>query len=133
MVGVAILATLGSGGLCLLREAARAHEPGAELTKGVVDEHGRIGDPDKEDEEGRLRDPRVVFRTVEERRHAALRDYRAVESDFKGTGAAILARLAEGSLLLDKHDVPVAMSAFEEVKSSLLGKADGEVRGRALE
>jgi hypothetical protein len=132
LVGAAILAALGTGIYAYLD---RRHEAQAsvELAKGVLDEHGRIGDPDKEEDEGRLRDPRPVFRTVEERREAAIRDYRAVESGFKGTGAAILARLAEGALLLDKHDVPGAKSAFEEVRSSLLSKADSEVRGRALE
>jgi hypothetical protein len=132
LVGAAILAVAGLGVYTLL---ARRHEAEAsvELAKAVDDEHGRIGDPDQEDEDSRVHDDRLVFKTVEERREAALRDYRAVESKFKGTGAAILARLSEGSLLLDKHDVAGAKSAFEEVRGSPLAKADAEVHGRALE
>jgi hypothetical protein len=132
IVGAAILGALGFG---IYTYLGRRHDAQAsvDLAKAVEDEQGRIGDPDKEDEDERSHDARLVFKTVEDRRNAALRDYRAVESSFKGTGAAILARLAEGSLLLDKHDVAGATSAFEEVKGSLLAKADAEVRGRALE
>jgi hypothetical protein len=132
LVGAAIVAVAGVGVYAML---AKRHEVEAsvELAKAVEDEHGRIGDPDKEEEDTRVHDPRLVFKTVEERRDAALRDYRAVESNFKGTGAAILARLAEGSLLLDKHDVAGAKGAFEEVRDSALAKADAEVHGRALE
>src|SRR6185437_8323742 len=45
----------------------------------------------------------------------------------------ILARLAEASLLLDAGDAKGASAAYEDVKASALGQADGEVRGRALE
>ena len=74
-----------------------------------------------------------VFKTVEDRREAALGKYRGVVSKFAGTGAATLARLAEGSLLLDKRDPDGAASAFLDAKSSPLAQADSEVRGRALE
>jgi hypothetical protein len=74
-----------------------------------------------------------TFKSAGERRDAALAKYRAVESKFSGTGAAILARLAEGSLLLDSGDAKGAMSAYDDVKASPLAQADGAVRGRALE
>jgi hypothetical protein len=131
-VGAAILAVAAVG---IYTYIDKRHEvqASADLAKAVADEHGRIGDPDKEDEEGHPHDPRPVFKTMEDRREAALREYRTIESTFKGTGAAIIARLAEGSTLLDKHDPPGAMAAFNEVKDSPLAKADSEVRGRALE
>jgi hypothetical protein len=132
LVGAAILAVAGVAVYAMLTKRHET-EASVELAKAVEDEHGRIGDPDKEEEDSRVHDPRLVFKSVEERRDAALRDYRAVESNFKGTGAAILARLAEGSLLLDKHDVAGAKRAFEEVRDSPLAKADAEVHGRALE
>jgi hypothetical protein len=54
-------------------------------------------------------------------------------SKFPKTGAAILSRLAEGSILLDKKDANGAVQAFEDVKGSALAAADHEVKGRALE
>jgi Tetratricopeptide repeat-like domain len=133
VVGAGILALAGVG-LYTYLEKRHDAQASSELAKAVGDEKGRVGDPDKEDEEGQHpRDPRPVFKTAEDRREAALREYRDVESKFKGTGSAILARLSEGSLLLDKHDVPGALAAFEDVKDSPLAKADAEVRGRALE
>ncbi len=39
----------------------------------------------------------------------------------------------KGLLLLDKEDGEGALAAYTEVSTSPLAKADGEVRGRALE
>jgi hypothetical protein len=130
--GVAVLAGLGVG---VYAYVEKRHETQAsiDLAKAMGDEHGRIGDPDKDDDDDHPHDPRPIFKTTEDRRETALREYRDVASRFKGTGAGILARLAEGSILLDKHDVAGAMSAFDEVKDSPLAKADAEVHGRALE
>jgi hypothetical protein len=132
LVGAVVLAGVGAG---IHSYVQKRHETQAsvELAKAIEDEHGRIGDPDKEDEEGHPHDPRPIFKTTEDRREAALREYRDVESKFKGTGAGILARLAEGSILLDKQDVAGAVRAFDDVKDSALAKADAEVHGRALE
>jgi hypothetical protein len=132
VVGAGLLALVGVG-LYTYLQKRHDTQASSELAKAVSDEKGRIGDPDKDDDEGHPHDPRPVFKTMDDRRAAALREYRDVESKFKGTGAAILARLAEGGLLLDKHDVPGATAALEEVKDSPLAKADAEVRGRALE
>jgi hypothetical protein len=103
------------------------------LAKAVADERGRIGDPDAEEDADRPHDPTPIFKTNEDRQAAALQGYRAVESKYHGTGAAILARLSEGSLLLDKEDPDGALAAFGDVSASPLAKADVEVRGRALE
>jgi tetratricopeptide (TPR) repeat protein len=109
----------------------REGDASVELARAVDDERGRIGDPDKTDE--KQHDPRPVFKTGDERRESALKKYRDVIQRFPGTGAAILARLSEGSLLLDKHDPDGAMAAYNDVKASALAAADAEVRGRALE
>lgn len=103
------------------------------LTKALETQHARIGEPPKEDDEDEDEDQGPYFKTIEERRDAAIAKYRDVESQYAGTGAAILARLAEGSLLLDKRDAKGAEAAFTEVKDSALGVADMEVKGRALE
>jgi hypothetical protein len=104
------------------------------LTKAVEDERARIGEPPKEDADGPApTDTSPMFKTFEARREAALAKYREVESRFPKTGAAILARLAEGSLLLDKHESDAAAAAFTDVRASALAAADQEVKGRAIE
>lgn len=110
----------------------KATEASVALAQAVADERGEIGDPDKDTDEG-IHDKVPVFRTADERRDAALAKYREVESKYHGTGAAWLARLGEGAMLLDKHDPDGAIAAFHEVLDSSLARADGEVRGRALE
>lgn len=128
----ALLAAAGAFGY-VAYEHRREASASAELAKAVTDERGRIGDPDKEEDPDRPHDPRPIFKTNEDRREAALREYRDVEARYRGTGAAILARLSEGSLLLDKSDADGALTAYQEVSTSPLARADAEVRGRALE
>jgi hypothetical protein len=101
------------------------------LTKAVEAQRAQIGEPKKDDEDEDNR--QLYFKTFDDRRAAALKQYKEVQSKFPGTGAAILARLAEGSLLLDKRDADGAIAAFSEVKGSALAAADSEVKGRALE
>ena len=74
-----------------------------------------------------------MFKTFDERRESALKKFRDVQSKYPKTGAAILSRLAEGSLLLDKHEPDPALTAFTDVKGSALAAADQEVKGRAIE
>ncbi len=133
--GLVAAAVLGGTGFLGYWGYERKHEADASvlLAKAMDDENGRIGDPDKEDDPDRPHDPTPIFKTSDDRREAALAGYRDVESKYKGTGAAILARLAEGSLLLDKEDPDGALAAYGDVSNSPLAKADGEVRGRALE
>jgi hypothetical protein len=99
----------------------------------MADEHGRI--VDKEDDDDDTQRPALypTFKTVADRRQAALAKYRDVEARFAGTGAAILARLSEASLLLDAEDAKGALAAYDDVKASALAQADAQVRGRALE
>jgi hypothetical protein len=130
VIAAALVVGAGTFGYAYLQQRKEG-EASVELARAVEDERGRVGDPDKVDE--KQHDPRPVFKTAEDRRESALKKYREVIKSFPGTGAAILARLSEGSLLLDKHDSDGAMGAFNEVKASPLAAADAEVRGRALE
>ena len=128
LVLVALL--LGVAGMSYL-EHAKELEASVALAQGVSDERGQVGEPPKEDEERRT--PRPLFKTADERREAALKSYREVETKFPKTGAAILARLSEGGILLDKRDPDGAAAAYTDVKASPLAVADAEVRGRAME
>ena len=126
-------ALLGIAGF-LYFEHKHETEASVLLTKAVEDERARIGEPPKDDADDKAPvDPSPMFKTYDLRREAALAKYREVETRFPKTGAAILARLAEGSLLLDKHEPDPAAAAFTEVKGSPLAAADQEVKGRALE
>jgi hypothetical protein len=135
-VGTIVLVALAAlGGLAGYNHFQHKKEAdaSADLAKAVADEHGRIGDPDKDDDTNGIKDPRPVFKTAEARRDAALKKFQGVESKYPGTGAAILARLSEGSLQLDARNADAAIAAFEEVKGSPLAAVDAEVRGRAVE
>jgi len=111
------------------RTEAKASE---ELSQAVLAQNGRVGAPDKE-ADVRFKDPTPIFKTADERREAALKQYRDVVTKYRGTGAAILARLSEASILLDTRDADGAIAAYREVKDSALGKADVDVRARAME
>ncbi len=132
-LGVALLAGAGVGGYVWWTQKTEA-AASADITQAVDDETGRIGDPAKDDDDSQqVKDPRPVFKTEAERRDAALAKYRDVEAKYKGTGAAYLSRLEEGSLLLDKADLEGAIAAFTDASQSPLAAADSEVKGRALE
>jgi hypothetical protein len=132
-VGALTAIALAGGGSYVWRTQRAEASASSEITKAVEDEDGRIGDPTKDDDETQVKDPRPVFKTIAERRDAALAEYRNVESKYKGTGAAYLSRLEEGSLLLDKPDLDGAIAAFTDASTSPLAAADAEVKGRALE
>lgn len=131
----AVVAVLVGGvglGIYAYMQHKKTVEASAALSLAVADQDGLIGNPDEEDDE-RPKPPLPVFRTPEERREAALSKYRETATKYPGTGAATLARLSEGSLLLDKQDADGAMAAFNDVVDSPLAMADVEVKGRALE
>ncbi len=132
VVGLAFLGAIGVMTANYLHEKKET-DASAELTVAVADQHGRIGDPDKDTSGDRFKDPTPIFKTEAERRDSALKHYREVSGKFAGTGAATLARLAEGGLLLDSHDADGALAAYKDVIASPLGKADGDVRARAME
>ena len=132
VAGLAALVALGFS-VTTYFEKKKETDASVELAKAVASERGRIGDPDKETDPDRPKDPRPVFKTAADLREAALKQYREVQTRFPSTGAAYLARLSEGSLLLDKHEPDGAIAAFNDAKASPLAQADAEVKGRALE
>jgi hypothetical protein len=113
----------------------RNEDASAMLAKAFADQHGHVSDKEDtdDDDEPKARGLYPTFKSTAERRDAAIAKYRAVESKYGGTGAAILARLGEASLLLDAGDAKGALAAYDEVRSSALGRADSQVRGRAIE
>jgi hypothetical protein len=133
IVGALVAAALLGVAGFLYFEHKHETEASTLLTKAVDDERAKIGEPPKDDPDSPAPDNVLMFKTFDERRESALKKYREVESRFPKTGAAILARLAEGSLLLDKHEADPAAAAFNEVKASPLAAADQEVKGRAIE
>jgi hypothetical protein len=127
---LAIVALLGVAGF-LYYDHKRETEASTILTKAVEAQSAKIGEPPKTEDEDAPKE--TYYKTFDDRRAAALKQYRDVEGKFAGTGAAILARLAEGSLLLDKRESDNALAAFNDVKNSPLAAADSEVKARSLE
>ncbi len=133
LVAVALLAGGGLLGWTYWQNKREA-DASALLATGFADEHGTV--TTKEDDGDDDVKPAALyptFKTAAERRESALAAYRKVETKFAGSGAAILARLAEAGLLLDQSDAKGARQAYEDVKGSPLAMADAQVRGRALE
>jgi hypothetical protein len=132
-VAVAVLGVGGFVGWTYWQDK-RGTDASALLAQALTDQHGRVSDKEEDDDDDSKGKPLYpAFKSVAARRTAAIEKYRAVESKYAGTGAAILARLAEGSLLLDAGDAKGASAAYEDVKASALAQADAAVRGRALE
>lgn len=132
IVGATVLVALGWFGWAYLQHQ-KATAASVALAQAVADENGRIGDPAKTDDPDKPDDPGISFKTYDERRDSALAKYRDVSSKYSSTGAATLARLGEGALLLDKRETDGAIAAFTDAKDSALAKADVEVMGRTLE
>lgn len=127
LLTVALLAVAGF----LYFDHKKETDASVQLTKAIEVQRAKIGEPKKDDDEEEQHEQ--YFKTHEARREAALKAYREVQSKYPGTGAAILSRLSEGSLLLDKKEADNALAAFTDVKGSALAAADTEVKGRALE
>jgi predicted negative regulator of RcsB-dependent stress response len=116
------------------RSIKRAEAASGELIKGTVAEKGRIsGASASKPEDEAPDDPTPVFKSADERRDTALASYRKVTSTYPGSGAAILARLGEAGVLLDKRNWDGALVAYRDVKGSPLAAVDASVRGAALE
>jgi tetratricopeptide (TPR) repeat protein len=104
-----------------------------DLAAGMRAERGRVMAEDKRSDDEKEADPTKIFKTAEEKADTALASYRKVINDAPGTGAAILARLEEAGVLLEKRDWDKAREAFSQVSSSTLAGADPDVKVRALE
>jgi predicted negative regulator of RcsB-dependent stress response len=116
------------------RSIKRAEAASADLIKGTTSERGRVvAGSTAKGEEDSTDDPTPVFKSVDEKRETALASYRKVTAAHAGTGAAILARLGEAGVLLDKREWDPALTAYNDVKSSALATADVTVKGRAIE
>jgi len=135
--GLVGLVVVGLGGALgwTYWQGKRNADASALLAQAFADEHGHVSDKDDDDEQEGTRPAQLypTFKSIADRRGAALAKYREVESKYPGTGAAILARLAEAGILLDQGDAKGAIEDFDDVKASPLAAADAEVRGRALE
>jgi hypothetical protein len=136
--GLVAIGLLGAGGLFgwFYWQGKHQADASAMLAQGIADEHGRISDKDDDDDEdttAKHQGMYPTFKSTSDRTAAALAKYRDVEAKYPGTGAAILARLSEGGLLLDSGDAKGALAAYGDVKGSPLAQADVEVRGRAIE
>ena len=135
LVQYAVVAlVLGSAGYAIWhwRTTTASEQTSSTLMAGVAADRGRV-DPDaKKDPNDDLGDA-LTFKTAEARSEAALTAYRKVETSSKGTGAAILARLGEAGILLDKKAWDEALTAYREVKASALAAADPDVKGRSIE
>jgi hypothetical protein len=134
--GLVAVALLGAGGLIgwMYWQGKHQAEASAMLAQAIADEHGHVSDKDDDDDDStKPQGMYPTFKSATDRTQAALAKYRDVEAKYPGTGAAILARLSEGGLLLDSGDAKGALTAYGEVKTSPLAQADVEVRGRAIE
>jgi hypothetical protein len=135
--GLVTVAVLGVGGALgwIYWQDQRQADASAVLAQAFADERGHVSTKEDEDEDdskaGLVLYPK--FKSAAERRAAALAKVREVQAKYPRTGAAYLARLSEGGLLLDQGDAKGALAAFDDVKGSPLAQADAEVRGRALE
>lgn len=130
--GLLVVGLVGLGGYLYYQQKHEA-DASIDLSKAVADDRGLVGEPPPDDDENRIKDPRPIFKTADERRESALKRYKDVQSKFPGTGAAFLARLGEASVLLDKRDADGAIAAYTEAKGTPLAAADVEVKGRATE
>jgi tetratricopeptide (TPR) repeat protein len=74
-----------------------------------------------------------VFKTPQERDDKALASYREAQEKHPNTGAAILAKLGEAGVLLDKREWDKAIEAYDAVLKTQLASADPDVKGRAIE
>jgi hypothetical protein len=130
-----VVAVLGLGGFLgwSFWQDKRNADASALLAKAFADEHGHVSDKEPDDGDTLTTELYPTFKSAAERRDTAIAQCRAVETRYAGTGAAILARLSEASLLLDAGDAKGALAAYDDVRGSPLAKADPEVRGRAVE
>ena len=133
LVVAAVVGLVGTFGYLHFKQQKEG-EASVELVAAIAAQRGHVGEPPK-DAKDKDDDPvsGPTFATAKLRSEDALKKFRDVQSKYPGTGAAILARLAEGSVHLDLHDAEAALKCFTDVKSSALALADKEVKGRALE
>jgi hypothetical protein len=103
------------------------------LVAGITVEHGKVMAEDKRSDEEKEYDTSKIYKTADERTEAALAAYRKAAAEHPGSASALLARLGEAGVLLDKRDWAGAIDAYSAVLASKLATADADVRGRSIE
>ncbi|MGK3983192.1 tetratricopeptide repeat protein [Sorangium sp. So ce136] len=103
------------------------------LAGAVAADRGRVLAEDTRTDEEKELDVARTFKTADERSDTALAAYNKVIDEHGGTGAAMLAKLGQAGVLLDKKDYAHAIEAYSAVVSSPLAGADPDVKGRAIE
>lgn len=103
------------------------------LVAGITVEHGKVMAEDKRSDEEKEYDTSKIYKTADERADTALAAYRKAASEHPGTASALLAKLGEAGVLLDKRDWAGAIDAYTAVLASKLATADADVRGRSIE
>jgi len=103
------------------------------LADAVAADRGRVMPEDKRSDDEKELDPTKIYKSAEERSDAALAAYNKVIDQHGGTGAALLAKLGQAGVLLEKKQWGPALEAYSAVSSSTLAGADPDVKGRSLE
>lgn len=134
---VAAVLVLGLGAaigvsLFFSHRASVAAKRSDELNKGVLALRGRISAKPEPGYDAK-KELLPLFTSLDARADAAIAEFTKVSTGYKGTAAATLAKLGEGTALLDKRSYDAAAAAFDEVVKSPLAGADADVKGRALE
>ncbi len=132
---VVLAAGVGVGGYLLYTSQTEKTAAAATsaLAAGLTAERGRVMAEDKRSDEEKEFDPTKVYKTQEERSEAALAGYRKAMAEHAGTPAALLAKLGEAGVLLEKRDWDGAIAAYGAVLSSKLAATDIDVKGRCIE
>jgi hypothetical protein len=130
-----LVALLAGGGVLfyLSRSEKKDATSSSALAAAVAADRGKILAEDTRSEDEKELDLTKTFKTADERADTALAAYNKVIDEHGGTGAAMLAKLGQAGVLLDKKDYAHALEAYSAVVSSPLAGADPDVKGRAIE
>lgn len=132
---ILLIGLVGGGGFLFYvsRTEKKSGQASSALLSGVAAERGRVTAEDKRSDDEKQFDPMRVFATAQERSDAAMASYNQVIDQHPGTGPAMLAKLGQAGIFLEKRDYPHAIEAYGAVLASPLANADPDVKGRALE
>jgi hypothetical protein len=128
-VGFAIIGSIGWG-VWRWQHNKKMGDATSLLAFGFRAQEGIIAAPDSTKAK---QDVVMTFENDDQRMATAQKAYEKVITDFPNSGHAILAKLGEAGLLLDNQKWDAAIAKYREVKSSPLGGADEDVKGRCSE
>ena len=132
VVAAGIVGAIGFG-VWTWRGDKTSAEASDQLAEGVAAERGQVMAEDKRPDDVKEIDPTKIFKTADEKDQTALAAYKKVVDQHPNTGPALLAKLGEAGVYLEKRDWPNALERYSAVSSSNLAGADPDVKGRALE